>query len=332
MNKKLLAVAVTAALAVPAVNANADTANVTVYGKLHVSIDQVDADNGSEDETRITSRASRLGFKGSEKLGNGLKAVWKAEFGINMTEDTVTNVTGPTDPKDSFTSRDHYLGLAGDFGTVLLAGNVNTPYKNSTGKMDFFGDTLADYNNTVGFDDQRADNAIVYLSPKFNGLSFAAALLSGENTTSGDDSIADFYSVAVTYKGNGLHLAAAYEDLTPNGGADDQKYRLGAMYSMNAFKVAAVFENDEVGTADTDRFQLSGAYTMGNNTVKAMWGQSDNGTTESDGWAVGLDHKLSKRTKVYGLYTDSENGTRGESSGGTGGAGSGFSLGMIHSF
>jgi len=348
MNKKFLTVAVAAAMAVPAINASADTANVTVYGKLHVSVDQVSVDDTigpfggvqtvGEDETRVTSRASRLGFKGSEKLGNGLKAVWKAEFGIDM-----------TDNSSAFTNRDHYLGLAGDWGTALAAGSVNTPYKNSTGKMDFFGDTLADYNNTVGFEDNRANNALVYLSPKFNGLSFAGALISGE-TTGTADGPADAYSLSVNYSGNGLSLAAAYEDYgdLTSSKTSETKWRVGAMYKMDAFKVAAVYEDrSDIGAAgsgaDDNRWQVSGAYSFGNTTVKAMYGQSDNAnnTGTDDGYALGVDQKLSKRTKVYGLYTLSELSLRGESSGNnltapntafSQGDASGFSIGMIHSF
>jgi predicted porin len=328
MNKKLIAAAIAAAVSAPAA-----FADVTVYGVVHMSVDSVDVDGGGYNGQTVNSRASRLGFKGSEDLGNGLKAVWKLEYALNA--DEPTNGLGGS-------ARDHYLGLAGNFGTVLLAGRVNTPYKNSTGKMDFFGDTLADYNSTLGFEDQRANNAIAYISPKFSGLMFSAALVAGENQATGADGLADGYSMAVNYDNAGISGAIAYENLEDLGGTNE-KFRVGLGYKMDAFKVAGVYENvdDVVGgvSAEADLWQISAAYTMGNNTIKAMYGQTEvelgGVSADGDAWAIGVDHKMSKRTSVYALYTDSEVGLHGESNKADydlGDAGSGFSLGMVHKF
>jgi predicted porin len=58
-------------------------------------------------------RASRIGVKGSEDLGNGLKAIYQVEFGINL-NDTNNNVLSNA---DSITYRNTFVGLAGDWGT-----------------------------------------------------------------------------------------------------------------------------------------------------------------------------------------------------------------------
>jgi len=327
MNKKLIAAAIAAAVSAPAA-----MADVTVYGKIHMSVDSVDEDGaGGYNGQTITSRASRIGFKGTEDLGNGLKAVWKFESGINV--DSSSGLSG---------GRDAYLGLAGNFGTVLLAGGVNTPYKNSTAKLDFFADTLADQNSTVGTEDNRASNAIAYISPKFSGMQFSAATVAGE-TDAGNDGLVDAYSVAVTYNNAGITAAIAYEDLGDHvqagaafDGKAETKVRVGLGYKMDAFKVAAVYEDqsDRGGVAGADRamWQVSAAYSMGNNTLKAMYGDND-AASGGNAWAIGADHKMSKRTSVYALYTDTENKLHGESDKGfVDAAGSGFSLGMMHSF
>lgn len=320
MNKKLIVAAMAATMAAPAA-----FADVTVYGKLHMSVDSVDLDNGTFKGQTVTSRASRIGFKGTEDLGNGLKAIWKAEFEMEM------------DNKSALTNgRDTYVGLAGNFGSVLLGGRINTPMKNSTGKMDFFSDTLADYNATIGIQDERATNAIVYVSPKFSGLQFSAATMAGETTA--NDSLTNGYSLAATYNNAGIMAAVAYEDLSDLG-KTGEKLRVGLGYKMDAFKVAAVYEdqtdvNGAVGE-DATLIQVQGAYTMGNNTVMAMWGQNDpsNGFTTKKSWAVGVNHKMSKRTKVYAVYTDSGRALMNYSSSVyKGAAGEGFSLGMVHSF
>ncbi|MGB5670049.1 MAG: porin, partial [Sedimenticolaceae bacterium] len=86
MNKKLLAAAVVAAVAA----SPAAFADSTVYGKLHTAIQYNDLEvpdgaGGKLDRSNysVESNASRLGFKGSEDLGNGLKAIYQIEFGIS---------------------------------------------------------------------------------------------------------------------------------------------------------------------------------------------------------------------------------------------------------
>jgi predicted porin len=322
MNKKLIAAAIAAAVSAPAA-----MADVTVYGKIHMSIDSVDGDGAAYSGQAITSRASRIGFKGTEDLGNGLKAVWKYEASI---------ATDTSSDLGNFGGRDAYLGLAGNFGTVLLAGAINTPFKNSTGPMDFFGDTLADQNSTVGTDDNRASNVIAYISPKFSGVQFSGAMIAGETAPS-NDGLADAYSVALTYNNAGISAAVAYEDLDTLAGTDPKtKVRVGLGYKMDAFKVAGVYEKQSdivVAGTDATAWQISAAYTMGNNTMKAMYGSYDkDGASELNSWAVGVDHKMSKRTAVYALYADSEKKLHAESSAVVGVAGNGFSLGMMHSF
>jgi predicted porin len=201
MSKKLIAAAIAAAFAVPA----AVAADVTTYGIAHISIDMYNGDQGGASGRQgegiaVTSRASRIGFKGSEDLGGGLKAIWKMEFQINMANDDNGGGWGafPVNGADDVVSgRNMYVGLAGGFGTFLF-GRHDTPYKISTGKLDYFADQLGDYNgNTLGFEDVRANSAIAYISPSFGGLTLAGAVVTpdmGDNTTlggpNGDDLMA----------------------------------------------------------------------------------------------------------------------------------------------
>lgn len=75
---KIFLVSMFAYLAVPAALAQ----NVTVYGQAHVSVDR--SDDGETSNTFTASNSSRLGFKGSEDLGNGLKAVF--QLGVALFE------------------------------------------------------------------------------------------------------------------------------------------------------------------------------------------------------------------------------------------------------
>ncbi len=312
MKKKLLALAVAAAL--PMVS-QAATADVTIYGKVHTSIDFIDPDAG-DSIYDVTSRFSRLGFKGSEDLGDGLKLIWKMETGYNTAEGGFTS------------GRNTYIGLAGGWGTFLY-GRHDTPLRMSTGKLDVFGDEMADYNATAGFIDVRASDAIAYVSPSFSGLTLIGAVVPDADY----DGTGDFggaYSVAAMYSNGGLFLAAAWEQLDDLvGGADATHWRIGAGFDMGDFHIGAVYADQSDLTA-TDNYTVNGSYKFGNNKLKAMWSQIDPDTgSKSDAWAIGLDHNFSKRTKVYVQYADSEHGLMTTN---PDGEQSGLSLGMVHKF
>jgi predicted porin len=354
MKKTILATAIAAAVMAAPMTA---AANVVLYGKIHASIDYVDpkddffeeADNiddglfdvfSADGNWSITNRTSRIGFKGSEDLGNGLKAIWKAEIAYNIDGDNGGGWGA---------GRNSYIGLAGDWGTVLV-GKHDTPLKISTGRLDVFSDTMADYNSTVGFIDRRANNVIAYISPNWNGFTFAAAGVSSEDFGGPESDLGDGgYSVAAMYFNNGFYASGAYEDVSGITIFDtNDVWRVGAGYIMNAFTFGAVYEQSQLGldgleTLQTNKWQVLGAYDFGNNTVKAMFGQYDPDTDRSglitslressrNAWAIGWDHKLSVRTKVYALYADSELALHdARDTLATGGA-QGFSMGMVHTF
>jgi predicted porin len=250
MNKKLISLAVAAALVAPA----AAMAEATLYGKVNVSLDyasvknvvlptydflrtpngQVVLTNGLPTLVQTNpgedfdgwgmssngyipgeGRASRIGVKGSEDLGGGLKAIYQVEFGVNL-NDTNDNVLNNA---DAITMRNSFVGLAGGWGTFLM-GRHDTPMKISTSKLDLFVDTMADYNGTVGFRDLRADNAVAYISPSWAGFTFAAAIIpSGGATGAGrglnlnESELAGAYSLAGIYSNGPFYASIAYEAL-----------------------------------------------------------------------------------------------------------------------
>lgn len=75
MKKTLIALAVAT---LPA----AAFADVTIYGQIKAGVENVDA--GGVNKTNVDDMGSRIGFKGSEDLGNGLKAIWQVESGFDI--------------------------------------------------------------------------------------------------------------------------------------------------------------------------------------------------------------------------------------------------------
>lgn len=336
MNKKLLALAVAAAMAPAA--AMADTGNVTIYGVLDASYNRVDNDQSAAgvdgtSTNQIVSNNSRLGFKGTEDMGNGLSAVWQIENTINVDG-------GAT----SFASRNTFLGLSGKtWGTVIL-GKHDTPYKLATRSLDLFQDGVADNRNLMGGAssvgavatfDGRQNDVVAYISPDFAGFHAAIAYVAGaENaTTSGVDK-GDAWSAMGMYKNGPWMGSLAYErhnfgsagtgSLGAVANKEEHAWKLGVGYSVAAFDLGLVYEktSDDVrgtalcgvagatGTGDCyghNAWHLTGAYKFGNNAVKLAYTRADDleaaDNTGANQWSVGIDHNFSKRTKIYALYT-----------------------------
>ena len=325
MKKSLIALAVAGVVSAPAFAA---TANVDVYGKMHVSVSMFNDQASTVNDVQFSSNASRIGFKGAEDLGGGLSAIWQVEQGVTLDE------TG-----GSFATRNSFLGLKGGFGTVLV-GRDDTPLKSVGRAVDLFGDTMADSRNVMsGAGDTRPNNTAAYKSPSFSGLSFAGSYISG-NASETDGT--DFYSLNATYKNGPLFLGFGYAD--GDGLSLDQMWRLGAGFTMGNLKFVGQYDKSDSisGTTDSDAWMLGAAYTMGGIVLKANYMERDIDNTSHDPqqWTLGADYKLSKRTTVYALYADGEAITLGSGAGSSdtvgpaaaGGDVSTISLGMTHTF
>lgn len=329
MNRKLLALAVTAALAAPM----AAQAAPTVYGQLNLSVDLVDWDDGVDDdrEVQVNSNSSRLGVKGEEALGNGYSAVYKAEW-------AVAGDVADADESD-LTGRDRYLGLKGNWGTVKL-GAYDSPFKTSQGMVDQFNDmNYADMGNYIT-GENRLNNLIGYESPVIaDVLTVNVALQSGEETGTGDD---DAASASVVYQANGLYLAGAIDNDVIDGnvsdimgvvfgvGADEpfarDAFRVTGVYTMDNLQLGALIQisefNDDKRAAavaplldslalDEQSFLLSAAYTSGKNVFKGQVIMANyevearvgsvSGSVDVDSTViqVGMDHNFTQQTKAF---------------------------------
>jgi len=342
MKKQLLAVAIGTLIAAPMA---ATAGDVTLYGKIHSSISSVDFDSavteipGADmttmpagfDGATTNSHASRFGIKGTEDLGNGLSAFFQIENHFDA-----VGAGGPAG------SRNTFVGLASSMGKLGIGDN-DSPYKKSTGKLELFGDRYGDHDG-IGFHNVRLEEQIFYYSPNWNGFSFGVGLgFHAEDTAATVDADGvEAVSVAGTYKNGPWFVSLAMEDLSQEGqghsatvnGQDDEKWRLGLGWTANGYHVGFMYEDrEDADGSEYDVWQLSGSYTFGNNVLKAAYGDRDhdkyiNAVDTSDDeqmWTIGLDHKLSKRTMVYGLYTDfSDDAANSDWDA--------FSLGIIHKF
>ena len=309
MQKKVIALAV-AALASSAAFAQT---NVTIYGVVDVGQAFVKSSGTADNQAtvgRLDSNSSHIGFKGVEDLGNGLKAIFQYESGFAA--DTAGAIAG---------GRDTFIGLTGGFGTVV-AGTLTHPLRAMGAKVELMpgatgvGTTMSvtgrlNGNNT-GADD-RAQNAIAYVSPSFGGFSGTVAYINGEtqpNTSAGTAAVAvggglnacgttlttattcgavanaaeaRSYQIAGQYDNGPLFVGAGYHRADNIGGAGDADariYRLAAVYSLPTnTKLTALFDNTKVEGANgaydkRNAWSIGAAQSFGKNTVGLEYGRS----------------------------------------------------------
>ena len=160
-------------------------ADVDVYGKANVTVQS--SDDGEGSFTEIKSNNSRFGLKGSEKISEGLEAVYKFEFGVD-----VSDADSKGDNDDNITARNQYVGVKGSFGQVVIGRN-DTAMKQSQGKVDLFNDLEGDIKN-VFKGENRLGDTISYASKDFSGFKVLATYVA-EDDVDADNG----YSVALTY-------------------------------------------------------------------------------------------------------------------------------------
>ena len=288
------------------------TAGVTVYGKANVSVQSNDSNamsSDTQDNWTLNSNASRVGVKGSKKLGDtGLKAIYKVEYEVYF--DDGDDGTGNS---SELKQRNTYIGLTGDFGTII-GGNHDTPLKLAQGKVDRFNDLdVGDIKNVVS-GENRMKNSVIYTTPNFEGLSASVGLvLNEEDGVDGDNDdkngLTDSTSLLVQWKGNGARLAVANDsDLK---GMDITRF-VGE-YGQDGWKIGALIQTAEPAEDnDTDMEEkgtiLSGEVKVASNLkLKLQYGTSETSEDgmediEIDQIAFGADYKLDKKTKLYAYY------------------------------
>ncbi len=294
MKKSLIALAIAAAA--PA--AFAATSNVDVYGELRYAYEAGDTNEGT-----VENRNSRIGVKGTEDLGGGLTALYKAEFLIGDSSTTgTTSTVGATG--SALSNRDTFLGLKGNFGTVIM-GNHGTPEKISMGANQF-EDSIGDKSQILAAEAGYADRVVAYISPDYNG--FHAAVASVQTTGAADNSVASSY--ALIYKNGplGVNLGGTINEAPAT--ADTRTLTLG--YSIAGVDLRASFQSSEIeggnNNTDFDSTYVDATYKMGAIDLTAAYGERDLTGTGSDlkATTLGARYNLSKRTNVQLIWNNLE--------------------------
>jgi predicted porin len=137
VKKTSIAIAVAGALAAPAM---AQTSNVQLYGRVNLGVDTYQAKGAAaggsanfENRVRVFDTASRVGLRGTEDLGNGIRAIFQIESGVNVDSGNNNGQNGIQNPNTGFwASRDSWVGIEGDKFGRLNFGRQSVYWANGT--------------------------------------------------------------------------------------------------------------------------------------------------------------------------------------------------------
>lgn len=302
--------------------------SVTLYGIVDQSIRyQTNANANNDSQWAVSNGAvtnSRFGFKGSEDLGGGAKAIFQLESGINPQNGTLANSPRLFD-------RFAWVGLQNQYGAVKLG-------RQATEAFNVFGDydplTIGNYTNnswmyfmTRG----RVDNAVSY-SGNFGGLSVGATY--GFGNVAGSMATSNYVGARAAYAFGPFQFAGVYQQARSATKQLQQMWGVGGIYSVSIAKFFAGYMGgrDKSGYVDSALNDSSHTVTAGDYTINprkdttfylgttvqalpnlaitgaayfndvsninALAGDAGNGRRYS--YVLLAEYALSKRTQVYG--------------------------------
>jgi len=304
--KKLLIAAAVSTLSITAAQAAP-----TLYGKLNVTLDQVDnSDFAGNDVTALNSNASRIGVKGEEKLTDKVSVVYLAEWAIS---------TDGSGSDTDLSMRNRFLGLKFNKIGTLKAGRYDTYFKTNAGNnQDIFNDhTILDM-TAVLHGEERSNNAIGFETDKeliIPGLQFNIMAQQGEDTKTDNtslgkegkrDGFGDGISTSLTYENKDYGLAAG---IAGNFGLAGKynAYNLSGIYS-DAVRVTGSID---LAKAGVDGLVFGALWQNAQPTDDTV--STTSGTTvtsykglEEDAWGLTAAYAIASTPwKIKGEYIES---------------------------
>jgi predicted porin len=310
MKKSALALAIGAAFAAPAM---AQDATVQIYGKVYPQMgyykssgasnsgdvtsnlvpQPAAATNGHNNEAgrvNVDTSNSYLGFRGEEKLGGSLSAIWQIEQALDF-----------DNPDQFWANRNSFLGLRSGFGTIKL-GNMDTIYKEYGDQFSMFGISSGNFvshsntlsSNGVGSNraarfHERAPNSVQYLSPEFGdfqaGIQYMADEQKGNPANNLDK---HWWSYGVKYEAERFYASIQQEMHNDAFGGS-----LTATAVANPTGVTTTAHSKDTATRLTGAFKITANHRITGDIARLEY-------KESGQAAVGRFEKLEKTNFAIG--------------------------------
>ncbi|MBN3804498.1 porin [Paraburkholderia sp. Ac-20336] len=336
MKKSLIVVAAAASVASVA---HAQS-SVTLYGVLDAGLTYTSNVAGHSKWAAGSGGISQsmFGLRGSEDLGNGLKAIFTLESGFDINNGKFANNNG-------MFNRQAFVGLSSaQFGTVTLGRQYDAVQDylapltatGSWGGTSFAHPFNNDNLNTNG--GLSVNNSIKYSSANYAGFTFGGTY--GFSNQAGAFANNRQYSLGAAYQWQGLHLGAAYaqqNNPNGNGGASDgvlantsgvlegnfrqRQFGAAASYGFGPALVGVAWTQSRVdnlvGAADgqrqgyTNNYEINGKYNLTPalglgiaytfTDARGYGVNADGNDMKTRYHQIGLqaDYSLSRRTDVY---------------------------------
>jgi len=316
-----------AVLAVCGTSAAMAQSSVSIYGRVNTSVEHQKLGNASA--TGMVSNSSYIGFKGTEDLGSGLKAGFILESQFNSDDGTGTSNGGINFARNS------EVNLSGNFGMVRLGSFDPASYLATADVVSMHNHDTGPTADMLYADDFTKGNTIAYRTPSIAGFDAEVQYRFGEKALSSfTDDLGTTTDKAFESKG-GWNLGANYangpfglgfgysqekQNATAAGlsaGAFNEKssqYAFRASYEIADLTLAGYYQKQKFTEGTTtdkrDVYRVAAKYVIGASELHANIGKASK--VKRDGvkigesatqWTLAYNYNLSKRTKVYALYS-----------------------------
>ncbi|MEP6875673.1 MAG: porin [Burkholderiales bacterium] len=300
--------ALLAALAAISASAAAQS-SVTLFGVVDANVNYVkNGDLKLKSAGSNGANTSRLGVRGLEDLGGGLKAGFWLETGLNP--DTGTQSDGTR-----FWNRRSTVSLLGNFGEVRL-GRDFTPTYTGYSDYDVFGDNglaaSGKFDSSLGTTrttGTRADNLVQYFTPGNLGGFYGRATVGAGEGVSGKK----YFGGRAGYATGPLDVSASYGQTTVTAVSNgDDKFKtadIGASYDFGVVKASGYYTQSKTGALKIAVYNIGATVPLGQGQLRASYIHANSsGTTDAgldtnpndaNQFALGYLYNLSKRTALY---------------------------------
>lgn len=338
---------------------------VEVFGLLDIGYLYTSADgNGSVSSISTDGNtSSRIGFRGTEDLGGGLKAGFWLEAAVSPDNGTggstsldnrSAGLSGINGSQGLTFGRRSTVSLMGKWGELRLGRDYVPSFNNLTVSMHPFGTNgvgnagqlfyQVNTGGTTARTNVRASNSIGYILPgDLGGFSGHFMVAMGEQASNAGATADDgnHLGLRIGYRTGALNMAFA-TGTTKYATGDFTQTNFAANYQFGAAKLMYLWGKNEVGVTSTTVNMLGTQWKVGSGEVRFAYTKltADKVANDATQWAIGYVHDLSKRTALYANYSQVSNegaGTKFTVGGGNsattpGGGSTGYEAGVRHSF
>jgi predicted porin len=358
MKKSLLALAVLGGFASVA----SAQSSVTLFGIVDLAGTYVKND-GSDRRLSLTQdgyNSSRLGFRGVEDLGGGMKAGFWLEAGLGADTGAMGTGLGTTGQKTF--NRRSTVSLMGNWGEVRLGRDYTPTFWNQT-IFDVFGTNGVGSSLNVAqiYAGTRQDNTIQYFLPSNIGGFYGQAMMGAAEGGTSADKPERYLGLRLGYAAGPFDVAVAAATQRIAGGltfanngatiasGESQKtYNIGGSWDFGMFKLMGYWDRESAPSLTENRYNIGGALPLGPGNVRLAYerskftnDQASYSNTVSQ-YSLGYVYDLSKRTALYATVSRLSNGDRSKNAVASGsaitaaptagGKSTGAQLGIRHSF